>query len=108
MEIENNRIHPAVTQENSQSATIETKGNTDANASAGKPATADGSTDQISFTDTARLMHDLEIRIAESPVVDSNRVAQVRSAIDDGTFAVNPNRIAERMISLETALTEAR
>ena len=108
MEIENNRIHPAVTQENSQSATIDSKGNKGADVSEGKPVTADGSTDRISFTDTARLMHDLEVRIAESPIVDSNRVAEVRSAIDNGTFSVNANNIAERMISLETALTEAR
>ncbi len=108
MEIQDNRINPSVTQENSQSAAIETKGNRDADASPGKSATAGGSNDRISFTDAARLLQDLEIRIAESPVVDSNRVAEVRNAVDNGTFTVDPARIADKMISLETALTGAR
>jgi anti-sigma28 factor (negative regulator of flagellin synthesis) len=35
-------------------------------------------------------------------------VAAVRSAVENGTFAVNPERIADKLISLEQALTGAR
>ena len=41
-------------------------------------------------------------------MVDSQRVQAVRSAVEDGTFSVNPERIAEEMMSLEQALMDAR
>ena len=47
-------------------------------------------------------------RARTQPVVDSQRVAAVRSAAENGTFAVNPQRIADKLISLEQALTGAR
>jgi anti-sigma28 factor (negative regulator of flagellin synthesis) len=40
--------------------------------------------------------------------VDSKKVEAVRSAVEDGTFMVHPERIAEKLMSLEQALTDAR
>jgi flagellar biosynthesis anti-sigma factor FlgM len=40
--------------------------------------------------------------------VDSQRVEAVRSAVENGTFSVDAVRIAEKLISLEQALTDAR
>lgn len=38
---------------------------------------------------------------AEGPPVDSAKVAQVRAAIAEGSYPVDPERIAERMIALD-------
>ena len=56
----------------------------------------------------ARQLQDLATQLASEPVVDSQRVEAVRSAIENGTFTVNPDRIADKMMSLEQALTDAR
>jgi flagellar biosynthesis anti-sigma factor FlgM len=40
--------------------------------------------------------------------VDSKKVEAVRSAVENGTFTVHPERIAEKLMSLEQALTDAR
>ena len=107
MEIENNRIASLATQVSGQGAPVENQRN-DNGAAAGQPAGTTGSGDRVSLTGQARQLRELETQLASQPVVDAERVAAVRSAVEDGTFTVNPHRIAEKMISLEQALTDAR
>ena len=38
------------------------------------------------------------------PDVDSNRVNQIKQQLANGSFEVNPERIASKMMSLERAL----
>jgi negative regulator of flagellin synthesis FlgM len=66
------------------------------------------SADRVSLTGEARQLQQLESQIANEPVVDSQRVEAVRSAVENGTFTVNPDRIADKLIGLEQALTDAR
>jgi negative regulator of flagellin synthesis FlgM len=108
MEIENNRIAPVVTQISGQGAAVENQGAKDRNAASGEPQTASNTSDRVSLTGEARQLHQLESRIAGEPVVDRQRVQAIRSAIEDGSFSVNPHRIADKMLSLEQALTDAR
>ena len=108
MEIENNRIGPAVTQNSGQGTPVENQANRNSESSSKENQSAAGSSDRVSLTDTARQLQDLEAQVASQPVVDSQRVNAVRDAIDNGTFTVDPARIADKMISLEQALTEAR
>ncbi len=74
---------------------------------AGSTGVAAPGSDQVTLTPQAQQLRALEARIAEQPEVDSNRVAQVREALANGTFEVNPERIAARMSSLERALADA-
>ncbi len=108
MEIENNRIASLVTPTSGQGAPVDNQGHGNKNPSSGESGTATGSPDRISLTGEARQLREIETRLASEPVVDSQRVEAVRSAIDAGTFTVNPERIAEKMMSLEQALTDAR
>lgn len=105
MEIENNRIATLVTHNCGQPAPVD-------NRSSGSEKAASeqsGSTsDRISLTGDAQKLKGLESELASQPVVDTQRVNAVRAAVEDGTFTVNPERIAEKMISLEQALTDAR
>ena len=108
MEIENNRIASLVTPTSGQGAPVENQGHEHRNPPSGESETATGSSDRVSLTGEARQLREIETRLASAPVVDSQRVEAVRSAIDAGTFTVNPERIAEKMMSLEQALTDAR
>lgn len=38
---------------------------------------------------------------AKSPPVDTDRVAQIRAAISNGTFPIQPPQIADRLIALK-------
>ncbi|HHJ12827.1 MAG TPA: flagellar biosynthesis anti-sigma factor FlgM [Gammaproteobacteria bacterium] len=64
--------------------------------------------DRVSLTDTARQLQALEARVASEPVVNRERVETVRSAVENGSFTINPERIADKLLSLEQALTDMR
>ena len=108
MEIENNRIASLVTPASGQGAPVENQGKGNTNSSSAESGNTSGSPDRVSLTGEARRLQELETRLASKPVVDSQRVAAVRSAVEDGTFTVNPERIADKMMSLEQALTDTR
>jgi len=104
MEIENNRIASLVTPSSGQSGSVENQQN-------GHDKTSSENTsgsDRVSLTGDASRLQELERQLQSQPVVDSQRVDAVRSAVENGTFEVNPERIADKMMSLEQALTDAR
>lgn len=64
------------------------------------------SVDTVSLSDTASRMHSLQNTLAELPVVDSQRVADIQQSIDDGTFEIDSNRVAEKMLGFESDLSQ--
>jgi len=63
------------------------------------PATGD-----VHITDTASQLASLEQALRDSPAVDSAKVAQLRSAIEQGTYQVNPEHVATQLMQMERAL----
>ena len=108
MEIENNRIASLVTQTSGQGAPVEKQGHGNTNSPSGDSAATQTGSDRVSLTGEARQLQELETRLTSQPVVDSQRVEAVGSTVENGTFTVNPERIAEKMMSLEEALLDAR
>lgn len=60
--------------------------------------------DRVSVSDTATKMRSLQNHLAQQPVVDVARVTTVRHNIMQGTLRMDPERVAEKLISLERAL----
>jgi negative regulator of flagellin synthesis FlgM len=70
-------------------------------------ASADTSNDgsqNVQITGTARQLADLEQKIRDLPAVNEERVSQLRAAIEQGTYTVRPQHIADHLMSLERAL----
>ena len=65
------------------------------------PAPAPG---EVHITDTASQLASLEQSLRDAPAVDSARVAQLQSAIEQGRYSVNPDHIATQLIQMERAL----
>ncbi len=107
MEIDNNRVATLITTGSKQGAPVETPQDDKSGTTTGNTDT-NSTTDSVSLTGEARQMQALETRIASAPVVDTQRVQAVRSAVENGTFTINPERIADKMINLEQALTSTR
>lgn len=108
MEIENSRVVALATPANDQEIRVDNQRKDRNQALAENTGNGAGSSDKISFTSEASKLQILERELASRPVIDGQRVNAVRSAIDKGAFEVNPERIAEKIISLEQALTDAR
>jgi negative regulator of flagellin synthesis FlgM len=70
-------------------------------------ASADTSNDgsqTVQITGTARQLADLEQKIRDLPAVNAERVSQLRAAIEQGTYTVRPQHIADQLMSLERDL----
>ena len=61
-------------------------------------------TDTVHLTGRGALLQRLEGRVAAAPVVDEARVEQIRTALAEGRFQMDPQRVAEKMMDLELAI----
>ncbi len=60
--------------------------------------------DSVSLTDMAQRIKAMEEQVARLPIIDTQKVEQVRTAINNGTYEFNSERIAEKMIKFEREL----
>jgi negative regulator of flagellin synthesis FlgM len=61
-------------------------------------------TDTVSVTATASLLQRLDAKVSAAPVIDTARVNRVRNDITEGRFAIDPARVAEKLIKFELAI----
>ena len=59
----------------------------------------------VHITDTATRLAALEQTVSDLPAVNESRVAQMRTAIEQGTYQVAPQQVADRLTQLEQALS---
>ncbi|MDH5601126.1 MAG: flagellar biosynthesis anti-sigma factor FlgM [Gammaproteobacteria bacterium] len=57
--------------------------------------------DRVTLTDTASRLKDIEQQLNKSSSVDNTRVAEVQSAITNGDYNVDADRIADKMLAFE-------
>ncbi len=69
---------------------------------AGKPA------NPVQITDQARTLAALEQTVNSLPVVDEAKVARIRQAIEDGSYQVVPERIADKLLRMDRDLGAAQ
>lgn len=68
-----------------------------------KPVEASES-DSLRLTGEATGLQTLQRTLAAAPAINEARVAEVKAAIDAGTYKVNPDAIASRMLELDKQL----
>jgi len=57
--------------------------------------------DRVTLTDTASRLKDIEQQLNKTSSVDDARVAEVQSAINNGEYNVDADRIADKMLAFE-------
>ncbi|MEN8166055.1 MAG: flagellar biosynthesis anti-sigma factor FlgM [Pseudomonadota bacterium] len=62
------------------------------------------STDTISLTSSASQLQQLESRITQMSVVDAQLVEEVQRQLATGSFRIDPDRSASKLLSMETSL----
>ncbi len=67
-------------------------------------STAVQSSDQVTLTSSARSLQKIEETIAQTPVVNSSKVAAVKQAISSGTYQVDSGRVADKLLQFENGL----
>jgi len=60
--------------------------------------------DSVSLTDTASRMSNIQQALADVPVVNADKVAELREAISNGSYQIDPEKVAEKLLSFEQNL----
>lgn len=60
--------------------------------------------DSINLTQSSMRLKSLEAQVARLPIVDTQKVEQVKNSLNDGTFELNSYRVAGKFISFEKSL----
>lgn len=63
-----------------------------------------GLEDVVQLTDLGTRLQELTQAVEGVPEVDRTRVEQLRQAVADGTYQVEPDAIADRLIAMENLL----
>ena len=73
-----------------------------------KPSSAPGQASQtkeasenVSLTGMAQKLQSIEDNLSEIPVVDDDKVSSLREQISNGTYQINAERIADKMIEFD-------
>jgi negative regulator of flagellin synthesis FlgM len=69
----------------------------------GKPASS-GVPGGVHITGTAKQLVDLEQVVKDMPAVDEARVAAISTALEQGTYKIAPQHIADQLLQIEQAL----
>ncbi|HEX7036428.1 MAG TPA: flagellar biosynthesis anti-sigma factor FlgM, partial [Pseudomonadales bacterium] len=65
-------------------------------------ASASRHDDAVRLSAEARQLREIEHRVSEEEAFDTARVEQIRAAIAEGRYHVDPERLARRFIALES------
>lgn len=72
----------------------------------GQPVAATPATDSVRLTGEAESLQALERQLGTSPAIDVGRVNALRAAIADGSYRVDAQQIATRMLDFDRALSK--
>ncbi len=65
-----------------------------------QPAAQQSGSTNVSLGSTATQLHSMESTMANTPVTDGAKVAEIKQAISDGSFKVNSEVVANRLIEM--------
>jgi negative regulator of flagellin synthesis FlgM len=77
---------------------------TPAGADRSSPVDATRAADSLRLTGEATSLQALQRELSVAPAIDQARVAEVKQALESGTYRIDPAKIAERMLDLDKQL----
>ena len=85
---------------------------TDRAGNAAKTATAEQATSQspqargesVNLSSQARDLKQLEQKLGDFPEMDDERIAQIRSALEDGSYKIDAQQLAQKMLDMDKSI----
>lgn len=68
------------------------------------PVEAAQAGDSLRLTGEATHLQALQRELSTAPAVDTKRVAEVKAALESGSYRVDPQKIADRMLDMDRLL----
>ncbi len=60
--------------------------------------------DHVTLTDSARSLQKIEEAVAKAPVVNADKVASIKQAVQGGTYRVDASRVADKLLQFERGM----
>lgn len=96
MQINNNGITNS-TNTNSKQTPV----GSESNKKTSTESTNQAGQDSVFLSQEAQVLKQLEAKIADSPAVDMAKVDSIRQAIADGSYSINAESIASKMLNMD-------
>ncbi len=95
----------------SSSQTTQTRGKTGEQAGSAKAGGSSSSVqapsskgDTVQLSNAAQTLQNVEKKLANTPDVDSERVERLKQEIESGSYQINAERVAEKMLNFDNLL----
>jgi negative regulator of flagellin synthesis FlgM len=85
-------------------AVDKTQGSAASASSAASSSASSSTADQVTLTGSAITLQKLGEAVANAPVVNTQKVATVKTSVQNGTYKVDAGRVADKMIQFESGL----
>lgn len=82
------------------------KVSSDAATPESQPGSPAPTSDTVNLTSSAKLLEQLDKTLAGLPAIDSSRVDEIKTAIENGDYQINSDAIADAMIRMDRWLGE--
>ncbi len=73
----------------------------------GEPKTAEQQPSEVHITGTAHQLVELEQMVKDMPAVNEAKVAALSAAIENGTYKVSADKVADNLMQIEQALARS-
>ena len=75
-----------------------------ASTSTAASSSSSSTADQVTLTGSAITLQKLGEAVANAPVVNAQKVATVKTSVQNGTYKVDAGRVADKMLQFENGL----
>ena len=58
----------------------------------------------VNLSNRAKAIKQAEQQLREQPEIDDARVAQIRQALDEGTYKINAEKLAQKMLEMDESI----
>ncbi len=60
--------------------------------------------DSVSLSSQAKNLKQLEEKLGDYPEMDDDRIAEIRSALENGTYKIDAEKLAQKMLEMDQSI----